>query len=215
MGSVVVFEGRQLFIPAKRPLKANPARNGCCASERRTRIRSPGAPMPVHTLRDLFRHSLGVQYDAEQQILGTLDEMETETRSTALRDRLRLHRDETQHQIQNIERCFELIGTDAPRAECAVARGLREEKRAFRRESPSPEAIELYDLHAASRTESYEIASYRGLSSMAAALELDDVRRLLLQNLRQEEDMSGWLEAHSPELLEDVQGALVGRRETP
>jgi ferritin-like metal-binding protein YciE len=176
--------------------------------------------MGVHTLKDVFRYSLGMLYDAEQQILASIDEMETETRSTAFRNRIRQHREETQRQIQNLQRCFELLGTDAPHAQSAVARAMREDKRAFRREEPSPEALEIFDLDAASKTEHYEIASYRSLLDMAQALGADDVRRLLEQNLREEEDMSEWLTTNGPGILTEVQGeharvrppAMVGSR---
>ncbi len=176
--------------------------------------------MGVHTLKDVFRHALGMLYDAEQQILASIDEIETETRSTAFRNRIRQHRLETQRQIQNVERCFELLGTDATRVQSAVARAMREDKRSFRREEPSPEALEIFDLDAASKTEHYEIASYRSLLNMAVALGVDDVRRLLEQNLRDEEAMSEWLTTNSPEILAEVQGdqarvrpaALVGLR---
>lgn len=163
--------------------------------------------MGIHTLKDVFRHALGMLYDAEQQILASIDEIETETRSTSFRNRIRQHRSETQRQIQNLQRCFELLGTDAPRTQSAVARALREDKRAFRREEPSPEALEIFNLDAATKTEHYEIASYRTLLDMAVALNVDDVRRLLEQNLQEEAAMSEWLSAHGPEILNEVQGA--------
>jgi ferritin-like metal-binding protein YciE len=161
--------------------------------------------MGLHTLKDVFRHALGMLYDAEQQILASIDEIETETRSTAFRNRIRQHRQETQRQIQNVERCFELLGTDAPHVQSAGARGMREDKRAFRREQPSPEALEIFDLDAASKTEHYEIASYRSLLNMAVTLGVDDVRRLLEQNLREEEAMSEWLTVNGPAIMTEVQ----------
>jgi ferritin-like metal-binding protein YciE len=168
--------------------------------------------MPVHTLKDVFRHALGILYDAEQQVLAALDEVETETRSTAFRDRVRQHRQETQRQIQNLERCFELLGTDAPHAQSAVARGLREDKRAFRRENPTPDALEFFDLDAAVRTEHYEVGAYRSLLAIARVLELDDARRLLEQNLREEESMAEWLAANGQEIMTDVLGVTAAPR---
>jgi ferritin-like metal-binding protein YciE len=168
--------------------------------------------MPVHTLREVFRYALGIMYDAEQQVLAALDEVETETRSTAFRDRVRQHRQETEHQLQNVERCFELIGTDAPHTQSAVARALREDKRAFRREDPSPDALEIFNVDTAAKTEHYEIAAYRSLLAMAHALDLDDVRRLIEQNLREEDSMADWLTAHTPEILTEVLGEMANAR---
>lgn len=162
--------------------------------------------MAAHSLKDVFRHGLGDIYDAEQQILSVLDQMETETGSIEVRDRIRRHRDETNHQIENLERCFELLGNGAPRVDCAAIRGLRDEKRNFQREeSPSPAALELFNLDAANKTEHYEIATYRGLVAQARALGNDDIRRLLEQNLRQEEDMAQWLETCHTQYLSELQ----------
>jgi len=170
--------------------------------------------MPANTLNDVFRHGLGDIYDAEQQILSVLDEFETQTRNEEVRKRIRKHRDETQQQIQNLERCFELLATEAPRVQCGVIRGLRDEKREFQKENPSPEALEVFNLDSAMKTEHYEIASYRGLVDQAKALGNDDVRRLLEQNLEQEEDMSRWIEKHEPDILKAMQrgeGGMGGR----
>ncbi|HEY8483745.1 MAG TPA: DUF892 family protein [Longimicrobiales bacterium] len=162
--------------------------------------------MPANTLNDLFLHGLGDIYDAEQQILSALNEMETETSNAEVRDRIRRHREETHQQIENLEQCFELLGTGAPRVQCSTVRGLRDEKRSFRDQQPSPAAIEVFNLDAANKTEHYEIASYRGLVDLARTLELDDARRLLEQNLRQEEEMSRWIEEQQPRILAELRG---------
>ncbi|MBI4409555.1 MAG: ferritin-like domain-containing protein [Gemmatimonadetes bacterium] len=157
--------------------------------------------MAANTLNDLFRHGLGDIYDAEQQIVSVLDQMETETGDQEVRNRIRKHREETQKQIQNLEHCFELLGSEPSRVQCSTVRGLRDEKRSFQQEGPSPLALEIFNLDAANKTEHYEIASYRGLVDLARALEQDDMRRLLEQNLHQEETMSAWLEQQQPKLL--------------
>ena len=81
--------------------------------------------MPANSLNDLFRHGLGDIYDAERPILSVLDQMETETVDDTIRNRVRKHRNETEQQIQNLERCFELLSAQAPRVQCAAIRGLR------------------------------------------------------------------------------------------
>src|SRR5690606_17541093 len=77
---------------------------------------------------------------------------------------------------------------------------------AFQQENPSEQALEVFNLDSANKTEHYEIASYRGLIDQARVLGQDDVRRLLEQNLRQEEEMSRWIEEHQPEVLTRMQG---------
>lgn len=156
---------------------------------------SQEAQMAAHTLRDVLRLGLGEIYDAEQQVLAVLDEMETETESDEVRDRIRRHRDETRHQLENIERCIELLGAGAPRVRSGALRGIREARPHFRQEaSPSGAVLEIFNLDTIGKIEGMEIAAYRTLIAQARALGDDDIRRLLEQNLRQEEEMARWSE---------------------
>src|SRR5690606_18162894 len=102
--------------------------------------------------------------------------------------------------------CFELLSAQAPRVQCAAIRGLRDEKRAFQQENPSEQALEVFNLDSANTTEHYEIASYRGLIDQPRLLGQDDVRRLRAQNLRQDEEMSRWIEEHQPGVLTRMRG---------
>jgi ferritin-like metal-binding protein YciE len=56
-------------------------------------------------------------------------------------------------------------------------------------QNPPKELLTLYDLGAGSKTEHFEIASYRGLIETAEAMGESEVASLLEQNLRQEEEM--------------------------
>lgn len=162
--------------------------------------------MATISLRDVFRHGLGDIYHAEQQILSTLDQIETETESASVRDRIRQHRGETQRHIENLERCFELLGTHAPHVECSAIRGLQKEKELFQKEgAPSRNTLEIFNLGLAYRVEHYEIATYRALILQVQSLGDDDIRRLLDQNLRQEEEMARWLEQEQSQFLEELQ----------
>jgi len=161
--------------------------------------------MPALNLRDVFRHGLGDVYDAEQQFLLILDQIETETERPGLRDRIRRHREETRQRIHNLERSFELLGSEPPLVSCAAIRGIREEWRNFKdTEEPTPSALEMYNLDAVHRAKGYQIASYRILCARARALGNDDVRRLLEQNLGQEEEMAKWLMDEQLKVMTEV-----------
>src|SRR5690606_6434059 len=136
---------------------------------------NPEGAMPANSLSDVFRHGLGDIYDAEQQILSVLDQMETETSDEQIRNRVRKHRDETEQQIQNLERCFELLSARPARVQCAPIRGLRGEKRTFQQDTPPEGALEAFNLDAASKTEDDKNASYRGLIDQARVLGQGDV----------------------------------------
>lgn len=170
--------------------------------------------MPLTTLKQMLRHQLGVAYDAEQQMLQVLDRLETETASTPLRDRVRLHRDETRRHASTLERCLELMGMDAPRVQSDGVRGLREERRAFYGEQPTPRLAERYELEMATRLLSYQCALYDGVARLAAAADEGDVLRLVKRNLSEDAATLRWLE-EAGESLSFEEPASVAAGQAP
>jgi Domain of unknown function (DUF892) len=83
------------------------------------------------------------------------------------------------------------------RAGVVACCGNREE---FLKEHPPEAVLTMFDLGAASKTEHYEIASYRGLIEKARLMGQQHVVQLLEQNLRQEEEMAEKVSQLSREL---------------
>jgi len=162
--------------------------------------------MPAITLKDLLRHGLGEMFDAQRQFLPLLDRMEVDIREDSFRARIRRHREETLNQIDNLQRCFDLLGTDAPGIECAAARGLAADVRGFRSQTAEPWAIEVYGLEAVARLEAFELAGLGALANYATATRHDDVLRLLRHNLAETQRMADW--------IADARTALLHRLET-
>jgi ferritin-like metal-binding protein YciE len=160
--------------------------------------------MPTVTPKYVLRHELGRIYEEHRQVLPILDRLETQTGRASIRDRLRRHREETLNQIENMHHCFELLGTDAPRVECAVVRALDSEALRFEEQSPGPWAVDLHNLLAAMKMEHLEWASYRGTLELAAATGHDDVQRLLGQNFTYVESMLQWLELELGSLVSEL-----------
>jgi ferritin-like metal-binding protein YciE len=161
-------------------------------------------PMSIDTLRDVFCHELGVAYDAEQQMIGMIDQIEMEALSTEFRDRMRLHRTETLHQIDNLERCFEFVGSAPPHVRSGTVRGIRADREAFDAQQPSTAALEAYNLHAVDRLAHYKGATYRLLATLAQLVGYDDARRLLEQNLQDEEQVAQWIAERRERLLTEA-----------
>ena len=161
--------------------------------------------MTAVTLKDLLRHGLGEMYDAQRQFLTILDRMEVDIRQETFRARIRQHREETLGQIEHLQRCFDLLGTDAPGIECAAARGLTEDIRSFRAQTAEPWVIEVYGFEAVSRLEAFEMAGFEALTNYAAATRHDDVRRLLRHNLAQTQEMAGWIASARAALLDRLE----------
>ena len=119
-------------------------------------------------MEGLLKHELGDLLYAEKIFLRGLKQMSKETSNPRIRDRIVRHAEETQEQIDRLERAFEAIGY-RPRAQrCAASIGMEEERQAFKTEkAPSPQVLEAFNLGAGLRVEHYEIAGYRSAIALA------------------------------------------------
>jgi ferritin-like metal-binding protein YciE len=147
------------------------------------------ADMPLQTPLDLFLHEMGDIYDAEQRIAQILPTLASEATDTQAQSAYQQHLTETQQQIQNLEQCFQALGTQPTRQTCAAVAGLKQEHDTFLKEQPTDQVLGLFDLGAAAKTEHYEIASYQGLIEQAKLLGQQQCAQLLQQNLQQEQAM--------------------------
>lgn len=124
--------------------------------------------MPMQSAMDPFMHEMGEH----------LQETQDKQAQQAI-----------QQHIQNLEQCFQMLGSQPQRATCATVQGLKTEHDSFLKENPSPDILTLFDLGAASKTERYEIASYTGLIEKSKLMGQRQVADLLQQNLQQEQAM--------------------------
>lgn len=156
--------------------------------------------MALQKAQDLFLHELGDMFDAEQRIVQMLPIMAQETTNPEIQQAYKQHENETRQQIQNIERCFQLLGTQPKRTACFAIDGLKKEHDSFVQEQPSPMLLTMFDLDGAAKTEHYEIASYQGLIQQATLLGQRECAQLLQQNLDQEAAMAEKVVLFSREL---------------
>lgn len=167
--------------------------------------------MPVNTLKELLRLRLGETYNGEQEMLQLLDAIETETQSRLLRDRLRGHRDEAGRHLTLLEKSFELLGTDPPKASCPALHGLCEERRGFMREVPGPVSLETYHVDVLNRASQYKSAAYQGLVELARDIGQNDVRSLLERCLQDEVAAAGWIREKRSSVVNEVRAAGIDR----
>ena len=171
------------------------------------------ATMAVRDMRELLKHELGDLLYAEKQVLKTLPKMVKDSMDPAMTDRLRLHRQETEQQIQNLESAFAAMGEKARGQKCPGILGIIEEYTSFKDdEKPTPEIQAAFNLGAGLRVEHYEIAAYRSAVATAKSLGQAEVANLLTANLRQEEDMARFLTTSAPRALRTLgqQAAVAG-----
>src|SRR5437764_10481867 len=140
----------------------------------------------MQTGHELFVHGLKDMLDAEQQLVEALEENANESSRADLKKAFDQHRKETEGQIERLQRCFEFLGEEPEKAECHGIRGLIQEKKAFEEEDPSQDLIDVFNVGAAIKVESYEICEYESLIDMAREMKHTKVAQLLGQNLKEE-----------------------------
>lgn len=154
----------------------------------------------VQSIQDLFLYELSDLYDGEQKIAQILPQLANEVDNDQVRQGLLEHERETRQQIQNLERCFQILGSQPQTVTCHVVEGLRQAHQSFAQANPPQALLTLFDLGAEAKTEHLEIAAYRGLVEKARLLGQQECARLLEENLQQEEQMAQRVEQLSRQL---------------
>lgn len=157
--------------------------------------------MPISTMKESFVHELEDIYDAEHQFLDAVRTMAARTTETTLTRGLEKHATETEQQIKNLEKVFEMMGETPQRQKCSGAEGLVSEATKIMEETEVPEILDSLIGSAAAKAESYEMNAYSGMVASAELMGQSKVAALLEKNLRQEERMHAALERREGPLL--------------
>jgi ferritin-like metal-binding protein YciE len=137
--------------------------------------------------KDLLEHELKDMYDAENRLLDALDTMAGKVTDGQLAQGFKMHREQTQGQIERLEEVFAAIDSTPDREECHGIVGLIEEFDSFvKEEDPSEDVLNVFASSAALKVEHYEIASYKSLIKLAHQAGMSDAVSLLEQNLNEE-----------------------------
>ncbi len=138
------------------------------------------------TLNDLFYETLRDMFYAERKILRALPKLAKAVNSDELREAFLHHRDETEGQVERIERVFELIGK-APRGKtCDAIDGILEEGNEVMEDFKGNPALDAGLLAGAQAVEHYEISRYGTLIAWAESMRLSGAPDLLRETLEQE-----------------------------
>jgi ferritin-like metal-binding protein YciE len=151
----------------------------------------------MQTGHELFVHGLNDMMDAEQQLVEALNENANDSSRQDLKKAFEQHRRETERQVERLQECFQLLGEEPEETECHGIRGLIQEKKAFSEEDPSADLIDVFNVGAAIKAESYEICEYESLIDIATEMKHKKVAQLLKQNLKEEKATLKKMEAFS------------------
>lgn len=137
-------------------------------------------------LQDLFLLQLKDIYHGEKQILKALPKMARQAASPELKQAFERHREETQHQVERLERVFEMMQKPARGQTCEAIEGLIAEGQEVMEEADEQNVRDAGMIAAGQAIEHYEIARYGTLCAWAKQLGMDDAVGLLQQTLDEE-----------------------------
>lgn len=138
------------------------------------------------TLEDLFHDTLKDIYYAERKILKTLPKMARGAQSAELKAAIEKHRDQTEGQIERLQKVFEILGKRAQGKTCDAIEGIVAEGEEIMEEYKDTPALDAGIISASQAVEHYEITRYGTLKRWAEVLGLEEAVGLIDQNLEEE-----------------------------
>ncbi len=142
--------------------------------------------MAEKKLDDLFLDTLKDIYYAERKILKALPKMAKAAQSPDLKAAFEKHEDETEGQVERLQKVFEILGKQARGKVCPAIEGIIEEGEEIMDEFKGSPALDAGLVSAAQAVEHYEITRYGTLKRWAEELGMKDAARLLAQTLAEE-----------------------------
>jgi ferritin-like metal-binding protein YciE len=139
----------------------------------------------IRSPEQLFEHELGTALGMERKVLSMLRKLERHAQEDELKRQFHHHLEETEGQVENLEKAMKQLGFRAGGHEADSANGIAAEGEKLI-EKVDGELVDAVLLAAAAKTEHVEIATYESLIVKATAMGADDVVRLLEENLEQE-----------------------------
>src|SRR5581483_932521 len=140
----------------------------------------------IKTMDDLFLHSLQDIYYAERQITKALPKMIDKATNRDLATGLKAHLEETNKQIERLEKVFEKLGRQPSGTQCPAIDGIIKEGDEVAGEVEDKAVLDAALVAAAQAVEHYEICRYGTLIAWAGKLGHDEVVRFLTTSLNEE-----------------------------
>jgi ferritin-like metal-binding protein YciE len=122
------------------------------------------------TLEDIFEDLLKDIYWAEKHLTKALPKMAKAAYNDDLKEGFELHLEETENQVERLEKCFEIIDKKPVAKKCEAMEGLIKEGEEAIADHDSGHARDAALIAAAQKIEHYEISAYGTLRTMATVL---------------------------------------------
>ncbi len=156
-------------------------------------------------LHDLFVMELQDMFDAEQQLLEALPNLQEAASHEKLKSAFESHLLETENQIDRLEKIAEALSCELTGQMCEGMEGLLTEGDEIVEEELEAVIKDLALIAAAQKVEHYEISGYGTLEEMAKQMGHNDVAKLLSQSKDEEAEADKKLSKVADELYDDLE----------
>ncbi len=136
----------------------------------------------------LFEDQLKDMYWAEKALSKALPKLLKKATSDELISALTTHLEETENQVLQIEKIFEMLDKKAQAKKCEAMDGLIQEALSMMADSDEGAMRDAGIIAAAQKIEHYEIASYGTLRTFAQILGMDEMAEMLEEILDEEKN---------------------------
>jgi ferritin-like metal-binding protein YciE len=140
----------------------------------------------IKTMEELFLHGLQDIYYAEQQITKALPKMIDKATNRDLATGLKAHLEETNKQIERLDKVFQKLDKKPSGTRCPAIDGLIEEADEVTGEVADKAVLDAAIIAGAQAVEHYEICRYGTLIAWAEKLGHEEAVRFLTTNLNEE-----------------------------
>ncbi|MBX3172417.1 MAG: DUF892 family protein [Candidatus Eremiobacteraeota bacterium] len=141
----------------------------------------------IETFKQLLVHELAALMSVEEQLLEVLPKLAKVASSAKLQKALLDHLEETQKQLQRLEKAAEVLEMKkSDRKLCKAMKGLLAEGQETVESIPPGPLRDAAIIAACQRVEHYEMAAYGTARAFAEQLEETDVSRLISETFKEE-----------------------------
>jgi ferritin-like metal-binding protein YciE len=140
----------------------------------------------VHSMDDLFLHTLQDIYYAEHQIEKALPDMVSKASDSELKKGFQAHLKQTRGQIKRLDQAFKKLKQEPQGTKCPAIDGILDEASDIAGDVDDKMVLNAALIGAAQAVEHYEITRYGTLVTWAKTLGRNDVAKLLAANLKEE-----------------------------
>jgi ferritin-like metal-binding protein YciE len=167
--------------------------------------------MSVKTIDELLLDELKDLYSAEKQITKALPKMAKAAVSQDLKTAFESHLEETQGQVERLDKIFEILGKNPRGKVCHGMEGLLVEGSEMMQELEKGPVRDAGLISAAQRVEHYEMAGYGSVREFASILGQKEIASLLDETLEEEkaadEKLTGIAKKVNPQALKSNKAA--------